>query len=161
MQWNKMLQQLSWLSASGVLNIWCASQKTDPKVFVVVIPKEGWARTAGPILLLVWHWLFRIWVFWLHRSHSLKVGVIPKEGWAWPRAPILVAAPILLLVWQRQRPKGLFSRDACHFFSQTSCNILYWSLHTTSIQLSFYLGAFNFSISFIQIMMRWKERYFL
>ncbi len=73
-------------------------EKTDLKVFVVVIPKVGWARMAAPILLLVWHQLFRIWVFWLHRSYSLKVGVIPKEGWSRPRAPIL------LLVWQRQRP---------------------------------------------------------
>ena len=28
-------------------------EKTDLKVFVVVIPKEGWARVATPILLLV------------------------------------------------------------------------------------------------------------
>ncbi len=28
-------------------------EKTDLKVFVVVIPKEGWARMAAPILLLV------------------------------------------------------------------------------------------------------------
>ncbi len=28
-------------------------EKTDLKVFVVVIPKEGWARVAMPILLLV------------------------------------------------------------------------------------------------------------
>ncbi len=27
-------------------------EKTDLKVFVVVIPKEGWAHTAAPILLL-------------------------------------------------------------------------------------------------------------
>ncbi len=72
-------------------------EKTDLKVFVVVIPNEGWARMAAPILLLVWHRLFRIWVFWLHRSYSLIVGVIAKEGWARPRTPIL------LLLWQRQR----------------------------------------------------------
>ncbi len=30
-------------------------EKTDLKVFVVVIPKEGWARVAAPILLLVRH----------------------------------------------------------------------------------------------------------
>ncbi len=42
-------------------------EKTELKVFVVVIPKEGWARMAH----------FRIWVFWLHRLYSLKVGVIP------------------------------------------------------------------------------------
>ncbi len=28
-------------------------EKTDLKVFVVVIPKEGWARVAAPILFLV------------------------------------------------------------------------------------------------------------
>ncbi len=28
-------------------------EKTDLKVFVVVIPKEGWVRVAAPILLLV------------------------------------------------------------------------------------------------------------
>ncbi len=35
-------------------------EKIDLKVFVVVIPKEGWARVAAPTLLLVWHQLFRI-----------------------------------------------------------------------------------------------------
>ncbi len=73
-------------------------EKTDLKVFVVVIPKEGWARVAAPILLLVWDRLFRFWLCWHHRLYSLKVGVIPKEGWARP------CVPILLLVWQRQRP---------------------------------------------------------
>ncbi len=36
----------------------CVTRKqtlTLLKVFVVVIPKEGWARVAAPILLLVWH----------------------------------------------------------------------------------------------------------
>ena len=33
---------------------------------VIVIPKEGWARMAAPILLL---------------ARGQKVGVIPKEGW--------------------------------------------------------------------------------
>ncbi len=28
-------------------------EKTDLKVFVVVIPKEGWVSVAAPILLLV------------------------------------------------------------------------------------------------------------
>ncbi len=28
--------------------------------------------------------LFKIWVFWLHRSYSIKVSVIPKEGYARP-----------------------------------------------------------------------------
>ncbi len=30
-------------------------EKTDLKVFVVVIPKEGWASVAAPIILLVRH----------------------------------------------------------------------------------------------------------
>ncbi len=30
-------------------------EKTDLKVFVVVIPKEGWARVAAPTLLLVFY----------------------------------------------------------------------------------------------------------
>ncbi len=38
-------------------------EKTDIKVFVVVIPKEGWARMAAPILLLVWHRLFENIIF--------------------------------------------------------------------------------------------------
>ncbi len=35
-------------------------EKTDLKVFVVVIPKEGCTRMAVPILLLARHRLFRI-----------------------------------------------------------------------------------------------------
>ena len=31
---------------------------------------------VAPIFLLVWHRLFRIWVFRLHRSYSRKVGVM-------------------------------------------------------------------------------------
>ena len=73
-------------------------KKTDLKGFGVVIPIEGWAHVAAPILLLVWHWIFRMWLCWDHRLYSQKVGVMPKEGWVRPRAPIL------LLVWQRQRP---------------------------------------------------------
>ncbi len=47
-------------------------EKTDLKVFVVVIPKEGWAHMAAPILLLVWHPLFRIGLCWHHRLYSRK-----------------------------------------------------------------------------------------
>ncbi len=36
------------------------------------------------MLILAWHQLFRIWVFLLHRSYSLKVCGIPKQGWARP-----------------------------------------------------------------------------
>ncbi len=52
-------------------------EKTYLKVFVVVIPKEGWVYVA-------WHRLSRIWLCWHHRLYCRKVGVIPKEGWAWP-----------------------------------------------------------------------------
>ncbi len=38
-------------------------EKTDLKVFVGVIPKEGWARVAAPILLLVWHRLLENMVY--------------------------------------------------------------------------------------------------
>ena len=38
-------------------------EKTDLEVFVVVIPKEGWARVAAPILLLVWHQLFKNMIY--------------------------------------------------------------------------------------------------
>ncbi len=38
----------------------------EKTVFVVVIAKEGWARMAASILLLVWHRLFRIWLCWHH-----------------------------------------------------------------------------------------------
>ena len=54
-------------------------EKTDLKIFVAVIPKEGRAGAALPILL---------WV-------SSVVSVIPKEGLAGPI--LLLAGPILLL----------------------------------------------------------------
>ncbi len=92
---------------------WCISRENRPfKVFVVVMPKKGWAHVAVHILLLAWHWLFENIIydvkFW-------KVGVIPKEGWAWP------CTLIFLLVWQRQRPWGprLFSRGARQILSIT------------------------------------------
>ncbi len=69
---------------------------------------RAWPR---PSFFFVWHRLFKNKIYdvsrdWLRewremqsvRVKFLKVGVIPKQGWAWPRAPIL------LLVWQRQRP---------------------------------------------------------
>ncbi len=42
-------------------------EKTDLKVFVVVIPKEGWARVAAPILLLVWHRLLENMIYEVKR----------------------------------------------------------------------------------------------
>ncbi len=53
-------------------------EKTDLKVFVVVIPKEGWARVARPILLLVWHRLLENMIYEVKRLKFWKVGVIPK-----------------------------------------------------------------------------------
>ncbi len=42
-------------------------EKTDLKVFVVVIPKEGWAREVAPILLWVWHWLLENMIYEVKR----------------------------------------------------------------------------------------------
>ncbi len=50
-------------------------QITDLKVFVIVIPKEGWACVAGPILLLVWHRLFRISLF-IHSTQLPETGTV-------------------------------------------------------------------------------------
>ncbi len=55
-------------------------EKTDHKVFVVVMPKEGWAHVATPILLLTWHRLFENIIYDVSRVKLWKVGVIPKEG---------------------------------------------------------------------------------
>ncbi len=68
--------------------------------------------------LTVWHRLFRIWPCWHQRLYSQKVGVMPKEGWA------RLCKPILLLVWQWQRPWGLFSRDSRQLFTACHSNIL-------------------------------------
>ncbi len=59
-------------------------KKTDLKVFVVVIPKEGWARMAVPTLLLAWHRLFKNIIYDVSRVKIWKVSVIPKEGLAGP-----------------------------------------------------------------------------
>ncbi len=83
-------------------------EKSDLKVFVIVLPKEGWARVAVPNLLLVWHRLsvLEFWVFWLHRSYSLKVGVIPKEG-----------THLSLGVTVTKTLRSVFSGRASHGFS--------------------------------------------
>ncbi len=76
-----VIKQIHGMGASGWISVsiiqrWYEAhhEKTDLKLF------------AAPILLLVWHWLFRIWLCWHHRLYSRKVGVIPKlkEGWARP-----------------------------------------------------------------------------
>ncbi len=46
--WQKCQAKISAPEANEVCH-----EKTDLKVFVVVIPKEGWVRVAAPILLLV------------------------------------------------------------------------------------------------------------
>ncbi len=48
----------------------------------------------------------------LHGLYSV-VSVIPKKDWQGP------SLPILIWVWQHQRPLGLFSRDACHITTYT------------------------------------------
>ena len=50
-------------------------EKRDLKVFVVVMPKEGWARmatVAAPILLLAWHPTFQECNVWCQQSQILK-----------------------------------------------------------------------------------------
>ncbi len=56
-------------------------EKTDLKVFVVVMPKQGWAHVPAPILLLAWHRLFENITYDVSRVKFWKVGVIPKDGW--------------------------------------------------------------------------------
>ncbi len=58
-------------------------EKTDLKVFVVVIPKEGLAGwgPANPSLGMTP--TIKLLFYCLHRLHSV-FGVIPKEGLAWP-----------------------------------------------------------------------------
>ncbi len=94
-------------------------EKTDLKVFVVVISKEGWARVAAPILLLVWHWLFRIWLCWHHRLHSWKVGVMPKEGWH--DKDLKVCFLVTRVNWPHRKT---------HFqlFSLPQCDCFHWRL---------------------------------
>ena len=48
------VRDISLILHTGDHNVSCdmRHEKTDLKVFVVVIPEEGWARVAVPILLL-------------------------------------------------------------------------------------------------------------
>ncbi len=78
-------QTLSWHDADrDHMQTVTIFRQTDLKVFVVVIPKEGWARVAAPILLLAWHRLFKNIIYDVRRVKIWKVGVIPKGGWARP-----------------------------------------------------------------------------
>ena len=62
-------------------------KKTDLKVFVVVISKEGWARVAVPSFF--WYDTdFLEFVSFDFIYHIL--GVIPKEEWVRPHVPILL-----------------------------------------------------------------------
>ncbi len=57
-------------------------EKTDLKVFVVVIPKEGWVRVAVPILHLVWHRLFENIIYDVSRVKFWKVGgLFSHDAW--------------------------------------------------------------------------------
>ncbi len=60
----KCKRHLTHVTRKQTLRTWSLSYKK----------KDG---RVWPILLLVWHGLFRIWVIWLYRSYSLKVSVIP------------------------------------------------------------------------------------
>ncbi len=103
-------------------------EKTDLKVFVVVMPKEGWARERENIIYdvsrvrfwkvgccghiqqcelgcspyldnILWRWLAINGLLPNNYwSYIHNIGVITKEGWSRP------CAPSLLLRWQRQRP---------------------------------------------------------
>ncbi len=55
----------------------------DLKVFVVVMPKEGWAHVAAPIHLLAWHRLFENIIYDVSRVKFWKVSVIlvPKVSY--------------------------------------------------------------------------------
>ncbi len=56
--------------------------KRSLMAWVGVIPKEGSASVAEPILLLVWHRLFRIWLCYHQRLYSWKECVMLKDGCA-------------------------------------------------------------------------------
>ena len=68
-------------------------EKTDLEVFVIVIPKEGWAGWGMTPTI-------KYLLYCLHRLYSV-VGVLPKEGLAggYDNDKDLL---------------GLFSYDACH-----------------------------------------------
>ena len=62
--------------------------------WVIVIPKEGWARGAAPALLLVWHQLFRIFFEKRHFKKKLKTNFFleksvsyQKKGGCGPACP--------------------------------------------------------------------------
>ena len=65
------------LLQSGQVTYLVCHEKTDLKVFVVVIPKEGWAHVAMPILLLVWHRLSQNMIYEVKRLKSF--GYISKR----------------------------------------------------------------------------------
>ena len=53
-------------------HMWRPSQKTDLKVFVVVLPKEGWAHVDEHILIWVWHRLLKNTIYEVKRVNSKK-----------------------------------------------------------------------------------------
>ena len=64
----------------------------EKTVFVIVKPKEGWARVAAPISFFWYDTDFSEFdsADIMHGLYSGKVGVMPKGGWARPCAPILL-----------------------------------------------------------------------
>ena len=122
------------LCITCIIPIW--HEKTDLKFFVVVIPKEGWARLAVPILLSVWHRHLRIWLYWHHRLYSWKVGVMPKEGWAWPRTPTLKSvfswhAQYMLIIivsdpWKMHVWEGAISNQWLTYHARISVSAAIW-----------------------------------
>ena len=87
---------------------------------------------AAPILLLVSF-------FWYDTDFSEFDSAVPnltqdiKHFWWWR-----MGTPILLLVWQWQRPYGLFSRDTHHMLCTTNC-ILHHGAQWRPMSLSFVL----------------------
>ncbi len=102
------------------------------------VSRENCKVFVRPILLLVWHRLFRIWVFWLHRSYSLKVGLIPK-GHARPSffwydndKDLKARFVVTHLVWQRQRCYDVFWRDVAHMLRKRGSEVIHFSRRSIS-----------------------------
>ena len=103
------------------------------------------------------------YIYDVSRVKFWKVGVIAKEGWVRPLIPkegwAQPLAPIFLLVWQRQRPWGLFSRNArhCHVETLPGCHTTITVLAQTECK-SYWNRVFNFCTAPINlsIIKRWN-----
>ena len=58
---------LSIFKVQGSLIYELCHEKTNLKVFVVVIPKKGWVRMAAPIILWVWQGLLENMIYEVKR----------------------------------------------------------------------------------------------